>query len=206
VRLLDSTTPAAGGVELTLAQISEHHLELMVGTGRPQRVRIIRSREEDRYLGIGAPAAAARRAPVAAPTLSRRQRPATEQGRATPPPPRRAPRVVTPEQPGLQRVPVANGRGPGNGDGGAPVYGDAGAGGGRRRMEGPRRMARGTAGAPAQPASRRPQRNFNLPEGPQLDPVRGRPDGESEWTHPAEPGRDSDEDRSPPPRGGRHHL
>lgn len=62
VRLLDATSPAATGVELTFVQVSEHHLEMTLGSGEPQALRIIRSREEDRYLGIGAPAAAARRA------------------------------------------------------------------------------------------------------------------------------------------------
>lgn len=239
LRLLDATTPAALGVELTLVQVSEHHLELTVRSGAPQKIRIIRSREEDRYLGIGAPAAAARRAPVAAPTLSRRSRPPAEQGRAVAQAPRRAPRVVTPERaefhpepprpqsepprpqtepPGRQRVPASNGHvpvsgpGPVNSDGRPPLSGDAASGGGvsgggRRRLDGPQRIPRGAQpSAPTPPEVRRPRRNFNLPDQPQLDPRNGAEDPDPQ---PGEgyggPAQRPERHWGPPSDGGRHH-
>ncbi|MFV8141926.1 type VII secretion protein EccE [Mycolicibacterium senegalense] len=143
MRLLGPDESSARGADLTLIQVDDYTVEVAVGTGKPHRLRIVRSREEDRYLGISAPVPPPRRAVSTEPELNRAHR-------RREPVPRR-----NPERPGPRPVEerVAGGR---------PT---------RRREElaGPQRVSRQGSPAPATATEGRQPRKFNLPEAPMIN-------------------------------------
>ena len=74
VRMLGRGEAPTPGVDMTLIQVSDQLLEVSVGYSEPLMVHVIRSREEDRYLGLGAVEAAPRRTVSTEPVLTRAPR------------------------------------------------------------------------------------------------------------------------------------
>jgi len=116
-----------GGADMTLVERSGQLLDVSIGAGAPQTLLVIRSREEDRYLGLGEAQAAPRRVVSTEPVLSRPSRRAPAPPTPTPTAPRppapsavpgggRAPRVGV----GPQRVPRSQ-RPAGGGNGQGPA-------------------------------------------------------------------------------------
>lgn len=182
LRLLGPDT-VGGGADMTIVEGPGQVLEVAIGSAEPITVWTIRTREEDRYLGLGhndipqprrvvstAPvlsrtgrrSAAAAPAPSAAvPAPARRSAPVAQPS-ATPPPPSAAPAAA--QQGGLDRV-HSNGNGANNN--GANGNGANGDGGGRHRdLGGPQRIRRSQRSAePAPPPPpRRPPRNYRPEE------------------------------------------
>ncbi|SOJ55690.1 ESX-2 secretion system protein EccE2 [Mycobacterium simulans] len=150
--------PAAiGGADVTMVEVDGKAIEITVGSGEQEQVRIIRSREEDRYLGHGEPEAIPRRSLSTEPTLTRTAR--------------------QPQSPIREPAPVAATAPP------AAAAADAGqltvaSGSPRHRnIAGPQRVARAPRPEPADGQSRpqRPRRQFNLPQDSPPAP----PDGQS---------------------------
>jgi type VII secretion protein EccE len=117
LRLLDGATEV-GSADMTLVEVPGQLLEVTVGGGDPQLLWVIRSREEDRYLGLGETQAPPRRVVSTEPVLTRAPRRPAEV----------PPRPLAPAEPGR---PAA----------GVPTRA-------RRDIAGPQRVARGGAAQP----------------------------------------------------------
>ena len=169
VRLLDERDTVSATADLVLAQKSTHELEVTIAGQDPLMVHLVRTRAEDRYLGLGEAPAPRRQAP-AGPNMAVRAQ------RATPTPqPAPAPVPATPQTPT---------RGPARG---------AAAAGGRLDIAGPERTPRrgGAKSGAAQPQpqpSRQRRREYRLPTPEEED----RREEEQRWKGPPsdeQPGR-----------------
>ncbi|HPY25792.1 MAG TPA: type VII secretion protein EccE [Mycobacterium sp.] len=74
LRILGRAETPTMGADMTLVEVSDQWLEVTVGQRDPVLVRAIRSREEDRYLGLGPVEAAPRRTVSTEPVLTRAPR------------------------------------------------------------------------------------------------------------------------------------
>lgn len=161
VRLLEpanTRVPAAvGGADLVITEVDGQLLEVSVGSAEPQRVRIIRSREEDRYLGHAEPAAVPRRSVSTEPALSRTVRQPQPAKPPEPPEP-----LEPPPPPAREVAPVPAAPEPAAATEPTPSP----SGGRHRNIAGPQRVTRTprSEGASRQPRSARPRRQFNLPQ------------------------------------------
>lgn len=161
LRLLGPAGPGVGGADITLVEVDGQALQISVGSAEPQLVRIIRSREEDRYLGQGEPEAIPRRSVSTEPALTRTAR--------QPQPPAREPAPIpAPSQPEVTTDTTALA---------------AAAGGPRHRnIAGPQRVARVPRTEQAarsdelEQRPQRPRRQFNLPQDSPAAPADESPD------------------------------
>ncbi|WP_099020875.1 type VII secretion protein EccE [Mycolicibacterium palauense] len=170
LRLLGPDT-ASGGADMTIVEGPGQVLEVSIGDADPITVWTIRTREEDRYLGLGhndipqprrmvstAPVLSrtGRRSAAAAPAPTRRRAPAEPSPAATPP--AVAPAAAAPA-PSRDRV-----RANGNAANGNAANGD---GGGRHRdLGGPQRIPRSQRSSEPTPPPppRRPPRDYRPKE------------------------------------------
>lgn len=156
MRLLGQAATPVGGADVTMVEADGQALQISVGSAEPQLVRIIRSREEDRYLGQGEPEAIPRRSVSTEPALSRTAR--------------------QPQPPTSQAEPILA---PRPSEAAADTAALAATGGGprHRNIAGPQRVVRTSRSesvAPldeAQPRPQRPRRQFNLPQDPATAPA-----------------------------------
>ena len=74
LRMIGPTDTPTVGADMTLVEISGHQLEVTVGQQDSVLIEVIRSREEDRYLGMGPVEAAPRRTVSTEPVLTRAPR------------------------------------------------------------------------------------------------------------------------------------
>ncbi|MCV7200196.1 type VII secretion protein EccE [Mycobacterium angelicum] len=165
MRLLEPAAPAVGGADVTMVEVDGQALQISVGSAEPELVRIIRSREEDRYLAHGEPEAVPRRSVSTEPTLTRTARQPQPQ---TPEP---APvRTPTPPEAAADTAALAPAGGPSR----------------QRNIAGPQRVTRvpwpesGTQPGQTQSRPQRPRRQFTLPQDPPAAPA----DGQSDITQP----------------------
>ncbi|WP_165827581.1 type VII secretion protein EccE [Mycolicibacterium sp. GF69] len=180
LRLLGPDT-VGGGADMTIVEGPGQVLEVAIGSAEPITVWTIRTREEDRYLGLGhndipQPRRVVSTAPVLSRTGRRSAAAAPAPSAAAPAPARRSAPVAQPsatppaaapaaaQHGGLDRV-HSNGTGASNN--GANGSGANGDGGGRHRdLGGPQRIRRSQRSAePAPPPPpRRPPRNYRPEE------------------------------------------
>lgn len=165
LRLATEDTAPSSSADLTIIEGPGQLLEVTVGAAPPVTVMAIRTREEDRYLGLGNDAdRSPRRVVSTAPAVSRR--------RATPPPPVQSPilrqRPLPPEPapapaPDNDRAPARPSPTPSSNP--APVR--------RHGIVGPQRVTR--PAEPAEPTPPRPRRTYHLPPPPSdMPPSPGR--------------------------------
>lgn len=174
LRLLGPDT-AAGGADMTLVEGPGQVLEVSIEDGEPITVWTIRTREEDRYLGLGGEnVAQPRRVVSTAPVLTRTPRrhaaPAPANPRRSAPAPAPAPPAPAPAPPVWAPAPAKQtGWAPAPAEPAASHFGRAEAkpnGNGRHRDLGaPQRVPRSqrTSETPPPPAPRRPPRNYRPP-------------------------------------------
>jgi type VII secretion protein EccE len=182
LRLLGPDSVAAGGADMTITEGAGQILDVAIAGAEPVTLWAIRTREEDRYLGLGYNEMAPRRVVSTAPAVSRAPRRATvlppveprrpaeprravrapSAGDPVPAPPAGEPVWARPSQPPAAAQTWGNGTpasaGNGNGD----------RGGRHRDLGGPQRTPR-TQRPPAQPPAaepRRPRRDYKLPPPP----------------------------------------
>lgn len=169
LRLL-SPDAVASGADMTLVEGPGQVLEVSIGNAEPITVWTIRTREEDRYLGLGAEnIAPPRRVVSTAPVLTRTPRrhaapapvsarrparPAAAASTSTPPAPEWAP-PRAPAPPPAEPIPSGSGR-PESGSNGNGRHRDLGA---------PQRVPRSRRPSDTSPppAPRRPPRNYRPP-------------------------------------------
>lgn len=154
LRMLGPADTPTAGADMTLAEVSAQLLEVTVAHNDPVLIQVIRSREEDRYLGLGPTEAAPRRTVSTEPVLTRApRRPAT--------PAPVAPAAVAPAPVGPAPAPV--GPAPAPSRAAAPP---AAARRPRTAIGGPQRVARQRTPAPDDPAVG-PRRDYRLPSDDQ---------------------------------------
>lgn len=161
LRLLGPDT-IGGGADMTIVEGPGQVLEVAIGGAEPVTVWTIRTREEDRYLGLGhSDVPQPRRVVSTAPVLTRTARRSAAAAPApAPAPSRRAaptapPASVPPPAPAAARLPAGDDRARSNGSGG----------GRHREMGVPQRIPRSQrTGQAAPPPPRRPPRNYRPEE------------------------------------------
>jgi len=145
LRMLGRGEAPTAGSDMTLVEVPGQLLEIAVGQTDPVLVQVIRSREEDRYLGLGPAEAAPRRTVSTEPVLTRVPR-----SPAGPPPP-----------------PAAPTRAPAGGGAASPVAPVPAGGPAPRRprtvIGGPQRVAREQRPADSAEPPESPRRDYRLP-------------------------------------------
>ena len=150
LRMLGRGEPIPAGADLTLVEAPGQLLQVTVVGNEPVLIQAIRSREEDRYLGLGPAETAPRRTVSTEPVLTRAPRRPAAAPPITAPPGGPAPLSPAPSGP-------------------APVGAGAPAGGAaprrpRTAIGGPRRVTREQRGtAPGGEAPAGPRRDYRLP-------------------------------------------
>jgi type VII secretion protein EccE len=170
----------AGGADMTITEGAGQVLEVAIAGAAPVTLWAIRTREEDRYLGLGYNEMAPRRVVSTAPAVTRTPRRATAPAPVEPPWPAEPRRVVRASSNG-EPVPVAAepvgalpGQPPaaaqtwGTGTPGGVANGNGDRGGRHRDLGGPQRTPRPQRATTTPPAAepRRPRRDFKLPPPP----------------------------------------
>jgi hypothetical protein len=183
LRLLGGPDSIAGGADMTITEGAGQVLEVSIAGAKPVTLWAIRTREEDRYLGLGYNEMAPRRVVSTAPAVTRTPRRA-----AAPPPveprrpaePRGAVRAPTNGAPALapaaepvwarpaQPAAAAQTWGTGTPAGAGNGNGTGDRGGRHHDLGGPQRTPRSQRPTTPPPGAepRRPRRDFNLPPPP----------------------------------------
>ncbi|MEX7472178.1 type VII secretion protein EccE [Mycobacterium adipatum] len=162
---------AGGGADMTIVEGPGQVLEVSINDAEPVSILTIRTREEDRYLGLGAEQIQQPRRTVStAPVLTRTPRRAAEVRMAAPTPvpdpvASGAPAPWAPQPP--VQAPVPAGDLATAGPNGNPADNGSNGGGRHRDLGGPQRVPRSQRAAESSPppAPRRPPRYFPPPPG-----------------------------------------